>query len=336
MPRSQFPESTTPVMYPQIGNSPATPDSIAPKDLEDPKKNLLFRPHSPNDYEAGLNHDDFLFSLATPPLYKPTEQELDYQQPYSALPSSDYYYPPQSPAPSIPPQDASNATHPNRGNSQEEENPFFEEGSLLSSLFGNFSHQNRPSHNPPPANIPREPTTLTKESKHLTKPPVHGINNSLIDFLGGNQNRYDSNQDPILQSHQQPIHQIPHQPPKPPQQKPRATGKTPKDDRNFFESFLNIFQEDPSRNKPLANQHNRMANPKPLPPTARPPEPQPQKTPKTSDANLFSIEKLFGPQPKDNSQNLFDFLGKCVPNSAPKPDPSSKKNSFAGRLQTDI
>ena len=62
MPRSLFPESTTPVMYPQIGNSPATPDSIAPKDLEDPKKNLLFRPHSPNDYEAGLNNPDFMNS----------------------------------------------------------------------------------------------------------------------------------------------------------------------------------------------------------------------------------------------------------------------------------
>ena len=216
---------------------------------------------SPNSFENRRNNPDFmnsyLFSSTTPPLYQQTG-ELHYQQPYSALPSSaDLNFPgnynalpyPQSPAPSIPPQGASNAIPPNRGNSQKEKNPFFEEGSLLNSLFGNFSHQNRPSHNPPPANIPRE---------QPIRPNSRQPDNSLLTLLLGAPTK-PQNQKAQLPP---PIHQAPqqiHQPPKPQQQEPRATRKTPKNDEKFFESFLNIFNQNEQRqNNAHDDRHPRM------------------------------------------------------------------------------
>ena len=268
---------------------------------------------SPNSFENRRNNPDFmnnLFSFPTPPPDKPTEQELDYRQPYSALPSSalGYYngphYPPQSPVLSIAPQGASNSIHPNPGNLQEEENPFFEEGSLLSSLFGNFSHQNRPSHNPPPANIPRE---------QPIRPNSRQPDNSLLTFFWGAptkpQNQKAQLPPPIHRASQQA-----HQPPKPPQQEPRATRKTPKNDGNFFESFLNIFNQNEQRqNNAHDDRHPRMVANQGLPR-------QTTNIPKNST-------------PQSNNVSPLDFFfgglgaGKAPTSKAPKPKPTPHPTS---------
>ena len=241
--------------------------------------------------------NSYLFSFPTPPPDKPTEQELD-RQPYSALPSSalGYYngphYPPQSPVPSIAPHGASNATHPNRGNSQEEKNR----------LFGNFSHQNRPSHNPPPPNIPREqPITQRPNSRQP--------DNSLLTFFWGASTK-PQNQKAQLPP---PIHQAPqqiHQPSKPQQQEPPATRKTPKDDGNFFESFLKIFNQNEQRqNNAHDDRHPRMV------------------------ANQDLPRRTTNSTPQSNNVSPLDFFfgglgaGKAPTSKAPKPKPTPHPTS---------